>query len=50
MISAKLIIFLVIEYIAFMGVAVFERNYPLATYWFGAIILNIAVLIMAVPK
>ena len=50
MISTKIMILLLVMY-AFLGISTaWERNWTLSLYWTGAIILNIAVLIMAYPK
>lgn len=42
--GAKLIIFLIIQYVVIMGVYAYQKNWPMVVYWFGAIVLNIGVL------
>ncbi len=46
MISTWLIRALLLEYIIILVVCLFERNYKLALYWFGASILQVSILAM----
>jgi hypothetical protein len=49
MISTKLIILMLGEYVVLACVACAERQWVLALYWFGACVLNIPVLIWSIP-
>jgi hypothetical protein len=44
--SNFLIKILLAEYVIIMVVCLFEKNWPRATYWLGAIILNYSLLLM----
>lgn len=47
MTSTNMMIGLVIIYFIIFCVCLFEKNFITALYWLGAILLNIAVIIMA---
>ena len=47
MLSSKLMVCLIGAYMWLMIITAWERNYALSAYWLGAVILNIAVLLMA---
>jgi len=42
--SATLIKIFLVEYFIVMVIALWEKNYPLALYWLGAVIINGGVL------
>jgi hypothetical protein len=42
--SDKLILSLLVAYTVIMVVCIYERNWPRALYWLGAIILNMSII------
>jgi len=41
---------LVLAYIVIMALCLIEKKYLLAMYWFGAIVLNVSIILMSLQK